>query len=854
MMRLNMGTKVNLGQLVYTSCRKGLGNGAGLQTQAISPSVSPEQRDEAESLSGYEPPDLPVHATDEELKTLCPVEFRYTRFESGRSAFSRLIYVGADYSGRHGNFIAHSLLVPNEDFSSYPVDWIAYTGWVDSVSDDPPLLDDVGLDDFKVGLPNFAPLAKFIESRTEFFEQLPSILHAVILSRKENRPVVIVDDSANAAMWVSTLTKLFTRNVVPAIEFSTFSNALSFSYDIQCTTENSDLDLSDIVFEREAYVFDFVSNKYSSLPHAGNHYATEAAGALLCDPERLLSFFKFVAGTDGAADGAIRRDELASVFDCYKSLYIDSSGMTPAVVSSAVRMAVERVGDQAEIVDRMIHGIDRANESYSSDDRVSVAASLVRDSGKLTVDARSQLSGCVERLLWTELKSTTGQWSQIDATLDAMRGVPPASFTESQVPVLVDLISKSIEEGSASEVLQFVRERLKRCAVAEPWLHENTLEIVEGAIERLGFEKVVASVFECLSGADVDSCAQLCMELSGDRFPADSVKHVGVSLSTLLDHSNAKRRSAIRKELSNRKAFHILLAESDHRRRSAGKHVGEFLKYIQELDGSIGTEFSEEIGEVLRCVWQDSSADTKTKVAVWVVQKPSQFQRLNEATRDEVMAHLDPIISVTPADREKRRLADALDRVSSSLGHKLPPLARVRRFLGDSGALESVSAADHAWEEIDVKLDPQHYALVATSLLETLIPKSTSAEDHWKTLVWCKEVCDQPSMFNSYKSYVQSRAMLKLPEAAAIAFALAAVGRDLEHAPGESEASFAESELDGWLKNLTGLLFQVIGDSVASDLESDGTCLGDWNERCNRIEESRGKFLPRITRAFGIRW
>ncbi len=86
---LNMETKMNLGQLIYTSCRKGLGNGAGLQTQAISPSVSSDQRHEAESLAGYDPPDIPVKASDEELRQHCPIEYRYTKFESGRSAFSR---------------------------------------------------------------------------------------------------------------------------------------------------------------------------------------------------------------------------------------------------------------------------------------------------------------------------------------------------------------------------------------------------------------------------------------------------------------------------------------------------------------------------------------------------------------------------------------------------------------------------------------------------------------------------------------------------------------------------------------------------------------------------------------------
>ncbi|MCA9137754.1 MAG: hypothetical protein KDB00_13375 [Planctomycetales bacterium] len=845
-----MDTNVNLGQLVYTSCRKGLGNGPGLQTQAISPSVTTTQREEAESLSGYDPPELPVHASKAELNELCPVAFRYTKFESGRSAFSRLTYVGADYSGRHGNFIAHSLLVPIEDLNSYPIDWLRYPGWVDTVSDDPPQLDDICLSDIAKESLTFTQLAKFIESRPEFVQQLPSILHAVILSRIENRPVVIADDAANAANWIAALTKLFPPNVSPAIEFSTFSNSLSASYDIQCTTGNSDFDLSDSVSQREAYVFDFISQKYSSLPQQPDSYATNAADAFLHQPESLNSFIEFAADLDRR----IGRDELETLFACYKSLYIGVSDVTPSVVRTAIELAVQGRFDQADIVDRVIRGIDRANESYSSEHRVSVAECLVENVGKLASDARAELSDCVERMLWSELKSTSGCWTQLDASLCAIRGTAPTPFTDGQISDLANLVSMSIENGTAPLVLQFISGRLKRCGIADPWLHENFLEIAAGTVDRVGFKNVVASIFECLQGSDSDVCASLCVELSGDRFPPGSVRQVGIALSGLLDRSNAKRRSAIRAELLNRKAFHILLAESDYRRRSADKHIGEFLTYLQELEGSIDTEFSEEIGEVLRCVWQDAEPDSKTEIAAWVIKRQSRFQRLNQTTRDQVMAHLDPIISLHPVDRDKRELAEAMDKIASALGHMPPPHSRVRTFLHNSGAFDSVSEATTAWKAIDVELESKHYSSVATSLLQALIPKSTSAEEHWKTLVWCKNVCDQDSMFDSYKAYVRSRAMVNLPQAAATAFALAAIGCDSEHATGESETAFAESELNGWLKNLSNQMFQIVSDSVASDLENDDTRLGDWKVRCSGIQQSRGKLLPRLTRALGIRW
>ncbi len=848
---MTKSTIVKLGQLVYTSCRKGLGNGAGLQTQAISSGVSPEQRDETEALSGYSPPDVPIHATIEELRRLCPPDFRFTKFDSGRSAFSRLVYVGADYSGRHGNFIAHSLLNATDELPSYPIDWAEYQGWVDTVSDEPPKLEDIVIDNSSERGFTYAVLSDFIRDNPIYASQLPSMLHAVIISREENRPIVICDHAANATSWVACLTKLFPRNLEPVIEFSTFSNSLSTTCDVQCTTDHSDFDLSEAVSEREAYVFDFLSKRFSSLPQRTIAYAQAAADSLLKSTDELTSFLKFAE----QIDGRIKRDEIDELFRCYASLFSESGEMSLSVVETAIRVIERSRTLQSEVVERLTKRIEHESERSPSADRAAFADILAVSANRLDEQARSRFAHCVERLLWSDLKETGDQWAKIDASLESVQGSPSETLADEQISMLAGFLSNAVmASGETGVSLEFVHRRLRRHAIADPWLHESTLAMIAGAIRTVGCERVIAAVFERLPSSDAKTCAELSVELSSERYSPQSLCAVGHSLGKLLDLASTSERIAIRNWLSQSQANDVLLAEANDRLRTVSTDVDAFLKYIQEVDENIDSEFSLEIQNVFRTAWKDASQDARDQLASWLIQKVSFLERIDNETRIDVLTHLDSLISLVPKGHDAKQLADLMAVAANTLEFSLPPLARVRRFMQGAASLTSVAEADYLWNEVGVELIPEHYDAVAIPVVEALISHSDSVESHWNSLRWCQQICDQPSVLLAYKKVIQSRSMLKLANRPAVAFALAAIGYRGETSVGESESQLASGELMGWLKSLPNAQYHYVADSVAKWLSEAPSLHDDWRRLCLAVAKSRGSLFRRASRALGIPW
>src|SRR5512142_1681662 len=106
-------------QLYYTSCRSGLAGYGGYQFNAVTPGVSPVVMREVEDRTIYEPPRrlLADPAADE--PEAYPVAFSHTTSETtGASLTTHVVFTGADYSGRPGNYFVHALVTstPVRDF------------------------------------------------------------------------------------------------------------------------------------------------------------------------------------------------------------------------------------------------------------------------------------------------------------------------------------------------------------------------------------------------------------------------------------------------------------------------------------------------------------------------------------------------------------------------------------------------------------------------------------------------------------------------------------------------------------------------------------------------------------------
>lgn len=105
----------------YTSCRHGLGSGAGWQTRAASSGLGRDEMRDIQQKGGYIPASgLPKSPTPEEIAAF-PVKMAAYRLGNGRPALSHACYVGTDYSGRFGNAFLHTLVAMGDQWDDYPI-------------------------------------------------------------------------------------------------------------------------------------------------------------------------------------------------------------------------------------------------------------------------------------------------------------------------------------------------------------------------------------------------------------------------------------------------------------------------------------------------------------------------------------------------------------------------------------------------------------------------------------------------------------------------------------------------------------------------------------------------------------
>ena len=106
-------------QLYYTSCEHGLGGYGGYQFNAVTPGTPPVILREVEERTVYEPPRWLLGGPGPDEPEAFPVAFSYGMSEAtGMAIAAHVVFTGADYSGRPGNYFVHALVTsaPERDF------------------------------------------------------------------------------------------------------------------------------------------------------------------------------------------------------------------------------------------------------------------------------------------------------------------------------------------------------------------------------------------------------------------------------------------------------------------------------------------------------------------------------------------------------------------------------------------------------------------------------------------------------------------------------------------------------------------------------------------------------------------
>src|SRR5690349_12932559 len=108
-------------QLHYTSCERGLSGHSGFQFCAVTPDVPPRVLGEVERLTVYEPPRHMKASGPGAGIDGYPVNLIQTRSEfTGGMIIANVVFAGADFSQRSGNYFAHTLVADSAAADALP--------------------------------------------------------------------------------------------------------------------------------------------------------------------------------------------------------------------------------------------------------------------------------------------------------------------------------------------------------------------------------------------------------------------------------------------------------------------------------------------------------------------------------------------------------------------------------------------------------------------------------------------------------------------------------------------------------------------------------------------------------------
>ncbi len=290
-------------QLHYTSCRQGRSGNAGFQTRTLTEGIRPDEQREIERRGVYRPPrDARQDPSPEEIGREFPRALRCYTLESGRPAITRSVYVGRDYSGRWGNFFAHTLVLePGQSPVLWPIDLYEWTGWKDGLAPEenseelPSPLPPADL----TGVPpaesfRFEELRDFLREEPGRKDLLARMGRAIFLGRESSRAVVIRDTPVQGLYWIACLQKLFPPHHAAALTSSTYQDDPRGCAAINATTGGTDFTFDESERRFRFYEFDLTAGTHSEVPEAADDYPAVAARWMAEDPGRLQGFYEFL--------------------------------------------------------------------------------------------------------------------------------------------------------------------------------------------------------------------------------------------------------------------------------------------------------------------------------------------------------------------------------------------------------------------------------------------------------------------------------------------------------------------------------------------------------------------------------
>ncbi|MDO8607896.1 MAG: hypothetical protein Q7R40_15275 [Phaeospirillum sp.] len=288
-------------QVHYTSCRRGTSNGAGIQVRSFTPGVAADELQEIVRRGNYS---APPRRTEDAAEA--PVALRQYPLANGRVAVTRSAYSGTDYSGRDGNFMAHTLVFEPGELKVRPLDLYEWGGWkkcLDPAEDTEEVPPPLPVAEISQPLSmGFDPRA-FLADQPGAREILIDVARAMFLVAPTGRRIVIRDTSHTNWKWIACLHRLFPLKHISGLTVSSFQHSQADCAHVNATIDGTYFSFNDSQLNFEYFMFDLVSGRRSPIPDVepklnqeAVFYAERVVSWLIDQPEYLARFDTFMAG------------------------------------------------------------------------------------------------------------------------------------------------------------------------------------------------------------------------------------------------------------------------------------------------------------------------------------------------------------------------------------------------------------------------------------------------------------------------------------------------------------------------------------------------------------------------------
>ena len=208
-------------QQYYTSSLKRMDGLSGFGILAQTESLAPEDIAAINMHNHYYKPMSLDDAAVEEA----PVSLSFYHLGDKCFGVTNSRYLGKDYTGRWGNFFAHTVVFKSADLVEIDYSPIVLFGqkfWVIQEPDNQATLP-LKLESFpKTAAINASIISKFFVETPERSIQLGLILQAVIDKKTTGRQIILVDSPMNIPKWIYAINVALPPLVRPSLTFSTY--------------------------------------------------------------------------------------------------------------------------------------------------------------------------------------------------------------------------------------------------------------------------------------------------------------------------------------------------------------------------------------------------------------------------------------------------------------------------------------------------------------------------------------------------------------------------------------------------------------------------------------------------------